>query len=147
MFETSAYLIERGGNHQKIVQHLYKQKSISQINLLGKILEKLGFDEKRELYSASLTDEEFRTSQSSSRDLSFVIEELKFNFRYLPNLLILWESHASPALIKGIFYSSRTELIEKVLQNYEGVSKGEGALFLMREDNLDLAKEKILEIL
>ncbi len=91
-FETSAYLIERGGDHQKIIKHLYKQKSVSQINLLGKILEKLSFNEPRELYSASLTEKDFQDCKSSSRDLSFVVEELKFNFRYLPNLLILWES-------------------------------------------------------
>jgi len=147
LFETSAYLIERGGDHQKIVRHLYKQKNVAQINLLGKILEKLDFDGKKELYFASLTEGDFQESQASSKDLSFVTEELKFSFRYLPNLLILWESHASPAVIKGIFYSLKLELIEKILQNYEGVSKGEGALFLMRESDLTLAKEKILKIL
>lgn len=147
LFETSAYLIERGGDHQKIMQHLYKQKSVVQINLLGKILEKLNFDEKKELYSASLTEKDFQESQASSKDLGFVMEELKFNFRYLPNLLILWESHASPSVIKGIFYSSKTELIERILQNYEGVSKGEGVLFLVRENDLDVAREKLLKIL
>lgn len=146
-FETSAYLIERGGNHQKIIQHLYKQKSVSQINLLGKILEKLGFNEAKELYSASLTEKDFEACKSSSRDLGFAIEELKFNFRYLPNLLVLWESHASPVLIKGIFYSTKKELIDRVLQNYEGVSRGEGALFLIRNSDLDSAKENLLKIL
>ena len=47
--EISAYLINKGANHQKIIQHLYKQKTISQIKMLGKILEKLSFDEKNEL--------------------------------------------------------------------------------------------------
>lgn len=146
-FETSAYLITRGGNHQKVIQRLYKQKSVSQINLLGRILEKMSFDEPKELYAASLTEEDFQECQSSSRDLSFVIEELKSNFRYLPNLLILWESHASPALTKGVFYSTKRELIEKVLRNYDGVSRGEGALFLIRENDLDSAKENLLKIL
>lgn len=146
-FETSAFLIERGGNHQKIIQHLYKQKSVSQINLLGKILEKLSFNEPHELYSASLAEKDFQESGASSRDLGFVVEELKFNFRYLPNLLILWESHASPIVIKGIFYSTKKELVEKILQNYEGVSKGEGALFLIRETSLESAKEGLLKII
>lgn len=145
-FETSAFLIERGGNHQKIIQHLYKQKRVSQINLLGRILEKLSFNEPKELYSASLTEKDFQECQASSRDLGFVVEELKFSFRYLPNLLVLWESHASPVVIKGIFYSPKKELVEKILQNYEGVSKGEGVLFLIREPNLDSAKENLLKI-
>ncbi|MFH1575768.1 MAG: DHH family phosphoesterase [Candidatus Nealsonbacteria bacterium] len=143
-FETSAFLIERGGNHQKIIQHLYKQKNVSQVNLLGKILEKLSFNKPRELYSASLTEKDFQECRASSRDLGFVVEELKFNFRYLPNLLILWESRASPVIVKGIFYSAKRELIEKILQNYEGVSKGDGVLFIIREQDVDSAKENFL---
>lgn len=146
-FETSAFLIERGGDHQKIIQHLYKQKSVSQINLLGRILEKLSLNEPKELYSASLTEKDFQECQASSKDLGFVVEELKFNFRYLPNLLILWESHASPVIVKGIFYSTKRDLVEKILRRYEGVSKGDGALFIIREPDVDSAKESLLSIL
>ena len=146
-FETSAFLIEKGADHQKIVQHLYKQKDISQIRILGRILEKLNFDEKKDVYLATLAKSDFENCQATSRDLGFVIEELKLNFRYLPNLLILWESHASPSLIKGVFYSSQFELIEKILRNFEGISRGEGALFLVRDSDLNSAKEKILQIL
>jgi len=146
-FETSAFLIERGGNHQKIIQHLYKQKNVSQINLLGRILEKLSFNEPKELYSASLVEKDFQECQASSKDLGFVMEELKFNFRYLPNLLILWESHASPIAIKGIFYSTKKGLAEKILQNYEGVSRGDGALFVIKEPDMDSAKKSLLEII
>ena len=145
-FETSAFLIERGGNHQKIIQHLYKQKNVSQVNLLGRILERLSFNEPKELYSASLTEKDFQECQASSRDLGFVVEELKSSFRYLPNLLVLWESRASPVVIKGIFYSTKEGLAEKILQNYEGVSKGEGVLFLIRGSDLDSAKENLLKI-
>ena len=146
-FETSAFLIERGGNHQKIIQHLYKQKSVSQINLLGRILEKLSLNKPKELYSASLTKKDFQECQASSRDLGFVVEELKSSFRYLPNLLILWESRASPVIIKGIFYSTKRELVEKISQNYEGVSKGDGVLFIIREPDVDSAKENLLRII
>ena len=146
-FETSAFLITRGGNHQKIIQHLYKQKSVSQINLLGRILEKLSFNEPKELYFTSLTENDFRECQASSRDLGFVVEELKLNFRYLPNLLILWESRASPVVIKGVFYSTKRELVEKILQNYEGASKGDVVLFLIRGLDMASAKENLLGII
>jgi nanoRNase/pAp phosphatase (c-di-AMP/oligoRNAs hydrolase) len=146
-FETSAFLIERGACHQKIIQQLYKQKEISQIKLLGRILERLNFDKTKGLYSASLTEKDFQECQASSKDLSFVLEEMKFNFRYLPNLLILWESHASPTLIKGVLYSPHPDLLQKVLENFEGISKGEGVLFLIREKELALAEEKVFKIL
>ncbi len=146
-FETSAFLIERGACHQKIIQHLYKQKSLSQIKLLGRILEKLNFDRQKGLYLAALTDRDFQECQASSKDLSFALEEMKFNFRYLPNLLLLWESHASPPVIKGVFYSPDLGNLQKILENFEGVSRGEGVLFLVREKELLSAQEKILKIL
>ena len=146
-FETSAYLISKGADHQKIVQHLYRQKSVAQIRVLGRILEKLNFDKEKELYDAALTEQDFQECGARPKDLGFTIEELKFNFRYLPNLLILWENHTSPVIIKGVFYSVKPGLVEKILENYEGVSKGEGVLFLTRDNDLALAKEKILKIL
>ena len=146
-FKTSAFLVEKGANHQEIIQHLYRQKSISQIKLLGKILENLNFHEPKEIYSAAIKEDDFKACQASSKDLAFVLEELKFHFRHLPNLLILWESHASPPLTKGIFYSPDLALAEKILENFEGVSKGNGTLFLIREANLNIAKEKVLNIL
>jgi len=146
-FEASAFLIEKGAEHQKIIQHLYKQKSLSQIKLLGRILEKINFNKKKEIYVASLTGTDFQECQASSKDLGFAIEELKFSFRFLPNMLILWESHASPPLIKGLLYSSRPEFISKILENFEGSSKGEGAIFLIRNGDLYSAEQKVLKTL
>lgn len=146
-FETAAFLIEKGANHQEIIQHLYKQKSISQIKLLGKVLENLNFHEAKEIYSANLRERDFQECQATSKELAFVLEEVKFHFRHLPNLLILWESHTSPPLTKGVFYSPRSDLIEKITGNFESASKGSGVLFLVKETDLDIAREKVLNIL
>ena len=137
-FETSAFLIKKGAEHQKILQHLYKQKDISQIRLLGRILEKINFKEEKELYIAALTEKDFQECQASSKDLAFAAEELKLSFRHLPNLLILWES---------IILSSRPELSEKILDNFEGISKRSGTLFLIRDCSLNSAQEKLLQII
>ncbi|MBI2450304.1 MAG: hypothetical protein HYV47_02065 [Candidatus Nealsonbacteria bacterium] len=146
-FETSAFLIEKGANHQEVVQHLYKQKSLPQIKLFGKVLEKLNFHNQKEVYSALLRENDFKYCQANSKDLSFVLEELKFHFRYLPNLLILWESHASPPITKGVFCSPNPGISEKILENFEGISKGNGVIFLSKETDLNAVEEKILNIL
>jgi len=146
-FETAAKLIKKRADHQKIVFHLYKQKNVPQIKLLGRILEKLELNEEKQLYSAILAEKDFQDCQAASKDLAFAVEELKFNFRYLPNLLVLWESHASPVVIKGVFCSPSQELISRLLENFEGNSKGDNALFLVRENDLESAKEKILNII
>jgi len=146
-FEAAARLIKKGADHQKIVQHLYRQKSIAQIRILGKVLEKLKLNKEKELYYVALTKQDFQECAAQAKDLSFVVEELKFNFRYLPNLLILWQSHASPAVIRGILYSIRPNSLKAVLENYRAVSQGEGALFVAEDDDLISVQEKILQIL
>jgi nanoRNase/pAp phosphatase (c-di-AMP/oligoRNAs hydrolase) len=146
-FEMAARLIGQGADHQKIVQYLYKQKDVSQIKLLGKLLENLEYNENKAVYCSSLKETDFKTAGATPKDLVPVMEEIKFNFRYLPNLLVLWESHASPITIKGLIYSPQGNLIQKLLENFEGSAKKEGAIFLTRESNLNLAKEKVLKAL
>jgi hypothetical protein len=145
--ELASSLMERGASHQKIIQHLYKTSSLSQIKLLGQILEKLNFDPKRELYYVTLKNQDFREISSSPSDLTFVVEELKAGFFRLPAFLILWESHSSQNLIKGILFSPKREWLIKILENLEGIQKGEGVLFLVRDSDLSLAKDQIFEIL
>ncbi len=143
----SASLIKKGADHQKIVQHLYKQKSISQVRILGKILEKLSFNQGKELYSATLSERDFQECNARPKDLGYAVGELKLNFRYLSNLLILWEGHASPIIIKGLIYSSQPNLTEKILENYQGVARGEGVLFIVENSDLSSAQEQILKII
>jgi len=148
-FERASFLIEKGADHQKIIQNFYKTKSVSQIKLLGQVLKKINFNPEKELYFAPLTLEDFKDSGSSSKDLGEILQELKFNFRnqVLANFLILWESSGSPPLVKGIFYSPQINLIGKILENFEGTSRGQTSLFLIREKNLNSAYQKFLEII
>ncbi len=148
-FKKASFLIEKGGDHQKIIQNFYKQKPIAQIKLLGQVLKKLTFNQEKELYVANLTAQDFKDSEASSRDLAGALQELKFNFgdSLFSNFLLLWESHASPVLIKGIFYSPRSDLTEKILANFEGVSRGRTTLFLIRGEDLNAAYQKFLKAL
>jgi len=148
-FQTASLLIEKGADHQKIIQNFYKTKSISQIKLLGQVLKKMAFNQEKDMYWAGLTEQDFKDSEASSKDLGGVLQELRFSFGSLSlsNLLVLWESRCSPLLIKGIFYSHHQTLAEKVLENFEGTSNGKSALFLIREKNLEQAYQKILKSL
>lgn len=146
-FKAAVSLIERGADHQNIIHHLYRQKEISQIKLLGRILERLSLNEEKQACLVSLTENDFAECRATSKDLSFSIEELKLNFRYLPNLLVLWESHASPIVIKGLFNSPNQSLVRKILENFEGVSRGSSSLFIVRESSLQAAQEKILALI
>jgi nanoRNase/pAp phosphatase (c-di-AMP/oligoRNAs hydrolase) len=145
-FEAASFLIEKGADHQMVIQRLYRQKSIAQVRLLGRILEKLSFQEQKNLYSASLTSRDFQEAQAGSKDLAGAIEELKSGF-LIPSLLILWESHSSPQVTRGVLCSSRKDFIEKISENFESVSKRDRVIFLAREKDINLVKETILNLL
>lgn len=92
-FDVASFLLENEANHQIIIHNLYRQKSLPQIKLLGKILEKLEFYEKKELYLAVLTKNDFQETNSKPKDLGEVLEELRTNFYKFSSLLLLWEGN------------------------------------------------------
>ena len=150
-FETASYLIEKGAEHQEIIRHLYKTKPISNVKLFGKSLEKLKFSTQNKLYSILLEAKDFEESGTTQKDLGFIIEELKTNFRIpyvnTSDLLILWENKNPEHFVKGIFYSSKSDSIGKILEKFEGQSKDTRTLFSMKNTDLLGAKEQILAIL
>ena len=141
----ASLLIKKGGDYQEIIKNLYKNNSLSEIKLLGQVFSKLKINEKTAW--SCLSQEDFQRSNSSSKDLGFVLEALKSNFLLPQTIFILWESYGARVIIKGIFYSTKKDLIEKLLKNYKGLSKGNGALFLDRENDLQGAEEKLLELI
>ncbi len=145
--ETAAYLIEQGAEHQKIIHYLYKTKPTSYLKLLGRILKRMNVDKNKELAWAFLSSQDLKDSKFSPFDLSLAIKELKTGLFRLPALLILWEESFSPVFIKGILYSKNLELREKFLQNFEGISRGQGVLFLIRTSDPVLAQKKVLQVL
>lgn len=150
-FEAISYLIRKGADIQKIIQYFKTEtetpnnsiKEISQIRLLAKVLEKLEYDQEKQLYCVDLTDDDFQQLSASSLDLNFVITELK-NVWHFPSLLMLWENKE---MIKGVFYSPRPEGIKNILANFSGTLKGEGGIFLIQETDLETARQKILKLL
>ena len=150
-FETASWLIEKGAEHQEIIRHLYKTKPISSVKLFGKALEKLKFYAQNKLYLILLEARDFQESGTTQKDLGFIIEELKTNFRIpcvnTSDLLILWENKNPEHFVKGIFYSSNADSIEKILGNFEGKSKDTRTLFAIKNADLLSVKQKVLNIL
>lgn len=146
-FERVALLLEKGADHQLVVKHLYKTKSAAQLRLLGRALESLELKEDGNIAITLLSQADFHATETSSKDLAFVFEELKTNFWQSTSLLLLWESHGSGPLVKGIFSSKDKGLLRKLLDKVEGVYREETALFLVRESALEKAKEKLLNVL
>ena len=68
-------------------------------------------------------------------------------FFKIPSFLVLWESRTSPLSVKGVVYSDRKIMVQKIMQKYKGISKGNGAIFITDVSSIIEAKEKILPLL
>lgn len=143
--EKAGYLIEKGADYQKIIQHLYKTRSLSEIKLLGKVLSVLKFDVRKNIAWASLNKEDFVEINSSSRDLSFVLEALKTNFSIPKTIFLLWEGDQSA--IKGLFYSSDRNLIQIIARTFPSVARNNCVIFAAKDSKVESVKNKILNLL
>lgn len=145
--ETASFLLEKGANHQKIIQHLLTNRTVSQIKLLGKILEKLIFDAQKQLYSVVLALRDFQESGATPKDLAFAMEDLKAHLARPVSLLILWESHSSVPSVKGVFYSLQKERVQNIAATFNGQSKKEYVLFTVPEGHLQSVYNEVIKIL
>ena len=137
---TVKWLFKKGGNLSLI------SRSDPKIKILEMALNNLTFSEENKVYISTLSENSILDSNATSKDFPFVIEKIK-NFFKIPSFLLLWESRTSPLSVKGIFYSENKSNILKITNNFKGVSKNNGAMFLTEESSINLAKDKILSCL
>lgn len=137
---TVKWLFKKGGSLKLISPNDPKVK------ILELALNSLVFSEKENIYISALSEKNMLESNATSKDFPFVIEKIK-NFFKIPSFLFLWESRTSPLSVKGIFYSENKSDILKITNNFKGVSKNNGAMFLTEESSINLAKDKILSCL
>jgi nanoRNase/pAp phosphatase (c-di-AMP/oligoRNAs hydrolase) len=137
---TVKWLFKKGGNLNLISRNEPK------IKILEFTLNNLIFSEDENIYVSTLSEKNMLDSNATSKDISYTIEKIK-NFFKIPSFLLLWESRTSPLSIKGIFYSENKSDISKITNNFKGVSKNNGAMFLTEESSISLAKDKVLSCL
>jgi len=137
---TIKWLFKKGGTLGLI------SKVDPKIKILELALNNLTFSEAKNVYVSALSEKDMLDNKATSKDLPFIIEKIK-NFFKIPSFLLLWESRTSPLSVKGIFYSENKSDIIKITNNFKGVSKNNGALFLTEESSISIAKDKVLSCL
>jgi hypothetical protein len=135
---TIRWLLKNGGKLNLFSRNSFKN------NLLEIVLKNLVFE--NNVYISTIPEQSFTKNNATSKDLSFVVDKLK-NFLNLPTFFILWESRTSPLSVKGLFYSNKKHIQEKINSNFKGAYKEKGGIFLTEENELDIAKEKLLSFL
>ena len=137
------WLIQKGG---KLYFNHSKPEIKRKTSLLEKTLANLKFLEKEDLYISSLSENELKNSNCTSEDIPFVLEKIK-NYFSIPSFVLLWEGRSSSASIKGVFYSEKDKLIDKIKNAYNGSYKEKGGIFLTKNRNLFLAEKELISLI
>jgi len=135
---TIKWLLKNGGDLSLFSGDPQKNK------LLEVILKNLGYA--NSTYISTVSEGDFEKSKTTSKDLGFVTEKLK-NFLNIPSFFILWESRTSPLSVKGLFYTNKKYIVNKMNNGFKGIYKEKGGIFLTEEIKINVAKEKILSYL
>jgi len=135
---TIKWLLKNGGDFSLFSGDPQKNK------LLEVILKNLSYT--NDTYISSVSESDFEKSRTTSKDLGFITEKLK-NFLNVPSFFILWESRTSPLSIKGLFYTNKKYIVNKMNNGFKGIYKEKGGIFLTEEIKINVAKEKILSYL
>ena len=143
-FPTIKWLFKHGGNLS--VLSTSEKTPSPRVKMLEEVLKNISYIEDQNIYVSSITEKNIIKNEATSKDLAYVVEKIKMFFK-LPTFLLLWESHSSPLAVKGIFYTDRKTMLQKITGNFKGASKGMGTIFLTGEASIEKAQSKIFSYL
>ncbi len=139
IFEMAADLIKKGAEHQQIVEGL-NQTSEKESDFLREILKQSKTGD--ELSVAVLDSDQFENFGETQAQVA--MEKLKV-IGIKNDFLVLWPSHASEPVVKGLFYSKKPDLLSKIAKNHQVILKKDGLFLSIPESDVNLAKEKIIK--
>jgi nanoRNase/pAp phosphatase (c-di-AMP/oligoRNAs hydrolase) len=138
-------LITDGAEQEKIIQHLYKTIPLNRLKLWGRLLNQLDLNEQKNIVWFSATPEDFLATQTSPRDLTFLLEEIDDLFPQININIVLWmdETNTVWALIRA----KQTEVLQRINSELAGSLKNEKLLLKLTEAGINPAKEHLNALL
>ncbi|MFZ5365089.1 MAG: DHH family phosphoesterase [Patescibacteria group bacterium] len=141
----ASQLIASGAQRDLIIKNLYQTKSVGTLKLWGTVLSHLETDPDQKIAWSRVTAEDFKSNNSSSKDLVEVIDELISSIPSIQHTAIFFQTDASAThcIIK-------TEKDIDLLKNFSEFNPtGAADLIRVKIDtaNFASAKEQVLEYL
>ncbi len=141
----ASLLITKGADQEKIIQQLYKTKPLSCLKLWGRLLSRLELDEARKIVWLFAEPADFVTTNTSAKDLPFILEEIYDLFPFINLGIILWPDES------GLFWvlaqARQIEWLQKINLEMGGTIKNDKLLLKTTESEPVKAKERLAGLL
>lgn len=141
----ASLLIVKGAEQEAIVKNLYKTKPLNYLKLWGRLMGRLEFDETRQTAWLTAERDDFAATETSAKDLAFVLEETDDLFPLINLSIILWPDDAGGS--NALIQSKRPEYLQKINLEMGGAIKNDRLLIKLAEIGIPGAKEKLVGLL
>ncbi|EKD49152.1 MAG: hypothetical protein ACD_63C00254G0009 [uncultured bacterium] len=142
-FQIAAELISLGADQQKIIQHLYRTKTLSTLKLWGRLLTRIKYDPKSNLVWTLAELEDFEKANANPSELRGISEELIATSPEAQVILIL--ARIAPKKIRGIIHATKNENAAKFAALFNGGGNEQTAFFEVESDNLIETEKDVIE--
>ncbi len=135
----ASLLITRGAEQEKIIQHLYKTIPLNRLKLWGRLLSKIDFNQQKNAVWLWAQPDDFTSTETSPRDLTFLLEEIDDLFPQNALTFILWTDETGQ--IWALIRARQAEILQKINLELAGSIKGDKLLAKLADTNIERAKE------
>lgn len=144
--QSASELIGHGADREKIIQNLYRTRSLSTLKLWGAALSKLKIDTNKRFAWTTINEEDFRSCGAAEEDLKDIITELINNSPEIDLTLLLYEKHLNDAKrIHGILHSKKGHDTRLLLKSHNPIGLKQQTKIELENTNLIDAEKNIVE--
>lgn len=141
-------LVEHGADREKIVQHLYRTRSVSALKLWGQALTHLQINPALGLVWTTITESDFIRSGATPDDLHGIIDELISTAPEAKLTVVLYETNtASGKQLYGTLNVDKNYNALTLLKSYTPSGTKQHVTFRIPAESLPQAEEKIISTL
>ncbi len=145
--QLASELINHGANRERIIQNLYRTRSLSALKLWGCVLSKLKIDSSNHFAWSSISKEEFAHAGAKQDDLKDIIPELISNSPEVDMTMLLYETENKEGqkIISGILHSKKGHDTQNILKHHNPIGTKNEARFNLNNISLNDAEQTLIE--
>lgn len=141
----ASQLMNLGADREKIVQNLYRTKTISSLKIWGQALIHMENEPGLGLVWTSLTREDFARSGAGTDELRGLIDELISNSPEAKVILLLYENPQANDVVQGFLYCDKQHDAKLLLQPWSGDGNKKSASFKETGKKLKEVEAEVIE--
>lgn len=140
-FTIAAQLVSLGADQQKVIQQIFKNKTLSSLKLWGRALARIKYDSENKIVWTLITHQDFEKTEASFDDLLGIEEELALSVSEAKIILILYEK--GDRQISGIIRASKNTLIN-LAEHLKASPQNDDSIYIDLKDKTLLDAEQYI---